>query len=184
MAAEIISTVERRRHWPDEEKLRIMSEALAPGATVAAVADRNGVCRSLVYLWLRLARSGRLPGISLSDPPATSFVPVRIAPVAQPAQAEGPADNAGRSSHGRATATSLVEVTLGNGRTIKVDESIDPAALARLVAALDGGCIMITVPAGVRIYFACGVTDMRKGFDGLSMMAQNVLKQDPFLCVG
>jgi hypothetical protein len=24
MAAEIISTVERRRHWPDEEKLRIM----------------------------------------------------------------------------------------------------------------------------------------------------------------
>ena len=39
---------------------------------------------------------------------------------------------------------------------------------------------MITVPAGVRIYLACGVTDMRKGFDGLSMMAQNVLKQDPF----
>ena len=69
MAAEIISTVERRRHWPDEEKLRIMSEALAPGATVAAVADRNGVCRSLVYLWLRLARAGRLPGISLTDPP-------------------------------------------------------------------------------------------------------------------
>ena len=29
MAAEIISTVERRRHWPDEEKLRIMAEALA-----------------------------------------------------------------------------------------------------------------------------------------------------------
>ena len=81
MAAEIISTVERRRHWPDEEKLRIMSEALAPGATVAAVADRNGVCRSLVYLWLRLARSGRLPGISLADPPATSFVPVRIEPL-------------------------------------------------------------------------------------------------------
>jgi transposase len=46
MAAEIISTVERRRRWPGEEKLRIMSEALAPGATVAAVADRNGVCRS------------------------------------------------------------------------------------------------------------------------------------------
>lgn len=39
---------------------------------------------------------------------------------------------------------------------------------------------MITVPAGVRIYLACGVTDMRRGFDGLSMMAQDVLKQDPF----
>ncbi len=34
---------------------------------------------------------------------------------------------------------------------------------------------MITVLAGVRIYLACGVTDMRKGFDSLA-----VLKQNPF----
>lgn len=39
---------------------------------------------------------------------------------------------------------------------------------------------MITIPAGVRIYLACGPTDMRKGFDGLSMLAQDVLKQDAF----
>ena len=39
---------------------------------------------------------------------------------------------------------------------------------------------MITVPAGVRIYLACGATDMRRGFDSLSVMAQEVLKQDPF----
>ena len=39
---------------------------------------------------------------------------------------------------------------------------------------------MITIPAGVKIYLACGATDMRRGFDGLSMMAQDVLKQDPF----
>jgi transposase len=39
---------------------------------------------------------------------------------------------------------------------------------------------VITVPAGVRIFLACGVTDMRKGFDGLSMLAQSTLKEDPF----
>jgi len=39
---------------------------------------------------------------------------------------------------------------------------------------------VITVPAGVKIYLACGVTDMRKGFDGLSILAQDALKQDPF----
>jgi transposase len=39
---------------------------------------------------------------------------------------------------------------------------------------------MIAVPPGVRIHLACGATDMRKGFDGLSMLAQEVLKQDPF----
>jgi hypothetical protein len=32
----------------------------------------------------------------------------------------------------------------------------------------------------VRIYLACGVTDMRKGFDSLAVLAQDVLKQDPF----
>ena len=39
---------------------------------------------------------------------------------------------------------------------------------------------MITVPASVRVYLAMGPTDMRKGFDGLSLLAQEVLKQDPF----
>ena len=39
---------------------------------------------------------------------------------------------------------------------------------------------MTAVPAGVRIYLACGATAMRRGFDGLSMQAQEVLKQDPF----
>ena len=39
---------------------------------------------------------------------------------------------------------------------------------------------MITIPAGVRIYLACGTTDMRKGMDGLAVMAQQVLQQDPF----
>ena len=148
MAAEIISTVERRRHWPDEEKLRILSEALAPGATVAAVADGNGVCRSLVYLWLRLARAGRLPGISLADPPrlpthGASFVPVRIEPPGKPAhlstktvEASLPTPDARCPAPPRRR-PSVVEIVLGNGRSLKVDECIDPAALARLVAALD-----------------------------------------------
>lgn len=39
---------------------------------------------------------------------------------------------------------------------------------------------MIALPSGVRIYLAMGPTDMRKGFDGLSMLAQDVLKQEPF----
>ena len=143
MAAEIISRVERRRHWPDEEKLRILSEALAAGATVAAVADRNGVCRSLVYLWLRLARAGRLPGISLTEPPpqpSPAFVPVRIEPPTRAACADvaSALPEARPASPSRRRA-GMVEIVLGNGRVIKVDESIDPSALARLVAALDRG---------------------------------------------
>ncbi len=39
---------------------------------------------------------------------------------------------------------------------------------------------MITVPAGVRIHLALGATDMRKGFDGLALLVQEVLRVDPF----
>jgi transposase len=149
MVAEIISTVERRRRWPDDEKLRILSESLVPGATVAAVADRNGVCRSLLYTWLRLAREGKLAGISITRPPA-GFVPVRIElPVEAPSLSSRtlPAPPTAPDAHPptsprapvRGRRERQVEIALTNGRVIKVDESIDPAALAQLVAALDGG---------------------------------------------
>lgn len=38
---------------------------------------------------------------------------------------------------------------------------------------------MIGAPGGVRVYLACGVTDMRKGFDGLSAQVQTMLTLDP-----
>jgi transposase-like protein len=48
MTREVTATIERRRQWSDELKLRIMGEALRPGSVASAVADRNGVCRSLL----------------------------------------------------------------------------------------------------------------------------------------
>ena len=39
---------------------------------------------------------------------------------------------------------------------------------------------MISVPAGVRAHLAMGPTDMRKGFDGLSLLVQETLRLDPF----
>jgi transposase len=39
---------------------------------------------------------------------------------------------------------------------------------------------MIAPPAGLRIWLACGVTDMRKGMTGLAMLVQQVLAEDPF----
>ena len=148
MAAEIISTVERRRQWPTEEKLRIMSEALAPGATIAAIADRHGVCRSQLYAWLRHAREGRLPGISMSPPEAVSFVPVRVradtrtsspTPPCNPSGSSATSSRPPASSALRGRRPAMVEVVLTNGRIVKVDESIDAQVLGAIVAALDGG---------------------------------------------
>lgn len=39
---------------------------------------------------------------------------------------------------------------------------------------------MIGPPAGTRVWLAAGVTDLRKGFDGLSALVQEALSEDPF----
>ena len=39
---------------------------------------------------------------------------------------------------------------------------------------------MIQVPTGTKIWIAAGVTDMRRGFDGLSAQVQTILQQQPF----
>ena len=39
---------------------------------------------------------------------------------------------------------------------------------------------MLLVPAGVKVHIALGVTDMRKWLDGLAVLVQEVLEQDPF----
>jgi transposase len=39
---------------------------------------------------------------------------------------------------------------------------------------------MIAPPAGLRVYLACGATDMRKGMTGLAMLVQEGLAQNPF----
>src|SRR5437016_2368636 len=39
---------------------------------------------------------------------------------------------------------------------------------------------MIALPAGTRIWIAAGVTDLRRGFTGLSGMVQTALQENPF----
>jgi transposase len=40
---------------------------------------------------------------------------------------------------------------------------------------------MIALPTGTRVWLAAGITDMRRGMDGLAALAQVALEQDPFL---
>ena len=79
-------------------------------------------------------RTGLIPGVTISEAGAAAFAPVVV--VADvPAQV---APTSAERPHRGRRHTGLIEVRLLNGRTIRVDESIDPAALARIAAALDG----------------------------------------------
>jgi transposase len=124
--------VERRRKWTPEQKVKILTEVLQPGATVSAIADRNGISRSQLYTWKKLAQRGDIPGISLTEQPKSTFAPVRIEaapPFPGPAVAAPPAHLQRRPG--------AIEIALTNGRIVRADAGIEPVRLARLVAALD-----------------------------------------------
>ena len=61
--------------------------------SIAAVADRNGVCRSLLYTWLRLVRDDKLQGISITPRSTSAFVPIRVEPQANEPVPEARADD-------------------------------------------------------------------------------------------
>src|SRR5436190_7560007 len=131
---EIISTVARRRRWTIEEKVAILDEASQPGASITAVADRHGISRNLIYLWRRQAREGSMPGVTVSNAAPSSFVAVQVADRAD----EAPPQNVPQrlpAAVGRRR-SGLIEIALSNGRVVKVEESIDPETLSRIIAAL------------------------------------------------
>lgn len=72
---EVLSAADgvRRRHWSDEDKLRIVEESFVGHRQAATTARRYGICRSLLTTWRRQYRNGEL-GASRSP----SFAPVAL----------------------------------------------------------------------------------------------------------
>ena len=120
---EILTGRERRRTWTDEDKLRLLAEAGDEGISLAAVARRHDLCAQQLYAWRSAFRRAAAPTGSVA--PALSFLPVEIK--------DGAASSSGRSRR----RSQPVEVALANGRRLRVDADIDPAALRRLVQALE-----------------------------------------------
>jgi transposase len=124
---EIITGRERRRRWSVEDKLRIVSESLEPGARATDVAARHGIYPGLLFSWRRQVRDG-----SLNLPPPATFVPVRMV-----AEADRPAEPVrGNGSGDKTSDAGRVEITLANGCHLRVDQHVDTRALRRIVAAL------------------------------------------------
>src|SRR3954470_16524078 len=68
-----------RRSWSDDEKQRIVAEALLPGASVAEIARRHGVNANLVFNWRRIARTACAAGADtvLHGSISRSFIDLR-----------------------------------------------------------------------------------------------------------
>ena len=131
---EIITGVERRRRWRDEEKLRILAELDGPGIRFNDVARRHDVSRGLLWQWRDAQRRGKLVA------EAPDFVPLRIVPELPAPEPQGSAAATpyATSIGPESKADSRIEIVLPAGTAVRVAEGISAAVLRRVLAALRG----------------------------------------------
>jgi transposase len=118
----VFSGLERRRRWNEEDRLRILSEAFAPGACVAEVCRRHDISSALIYTWRRkLLDVGAAEDRKVPEAlPATMF--------AQAVMDEGAAVT-------RAAEHPAIIVDLPRGKRLSIFATASPALVA---AALKG----------------------------------------------
>ena len=158
---EVITSVQRRRHWSRAEKERIVAAAMEPGAVASEVARAAGIHASQLFRWRR----------QLCEPDANSG---GIQSGGGHARAcSGFADLAGEGRrHRDRVCQRRADADLRVGRCfdgIGADEGAGEGQAAAMIPA----------PSGARVWLAAGHTDMRKGFDGLALLVQETLKRDP-----
>jgi transposase len=124
MRVEVLGGVERRRRWSRDDKMRIIEETLTPGATVTEIARRHGIATSLVFTWRRRAR---LATVASAGP---RLVPVQVATAESVQSIEAPAAIPARKRRG------VIEIELGDGKRVSVDENVDAEALGRVLDVL------------------------------------------------
>ncbi len=63
----VYSGPERRRRWSDEQRLQILTEAFAPGASPTDVARRHEISTGLLYTWRKKLFAGAVAPVTGSD---------------------------------------------------------------------------------------------------------------------
>jgi transposase-like protein len=131
---EIVPRVERRRKWMVSEKAALLAEVEAEGGKVKLVARRHGISESLLYNW----RSAWKMAASMHSAPSPEFVALGVlsasgtgAPLirAQAAPASAPSAAAEDRS-------GVIEIILGNGTRLRVDDQVNETALLRVLRVL------------------------------------------------
>jgi transposase len=127
---EVITSVERRRHWSVAEKLRLVALSYRAAGGVAEVADRAGVHRSLLQRWRSQARRGELVEQRIG---VEHFVPVAVHGDDRGAAAMAGVPAPGFPPH---VPRALVEIELPNGCRLRVEPDIPAATLRRIIGVL------------------------------------------------
>lgn len=112
-----------RRNWTDEEKIEICCQTTVPGVSASRVARRYDVSANQVFNWLKDPRFKPDGAEEDTEPPV--ILPIKVVP-----------DEELEPVHDRDRETAL-EITLSNGRNLRVSGTFDPDIVARLIRRLD-----------------------------------------------
>ena len=113
----------KRRYYRREQKLRIVEESFAPGASVSVIARKHDVNANIVFAWRRQYKRGQLGESSRATKPA--LLPILMHP-----RASEPVEQPPQPSPGH------IEIHLADGRWLHISGSVDADTLKVALAEL------------------------------------------------
>jgi transposase len=122
---EIVS--DRRRAHTAEFRARVVAESFAAGARVREVAERHGICASLIYRWRRLA------GTDAVGEGELRLLPVRVSDACEATASLVPSRSPRADAAPRAGS---IEIELAGDVRVRVDASVSLVALRRVMTVL------------------------------------------------
>jgi len=126
-----VTGVVRRRRWSDEEKGRIVAEAVAPGAVIAEVARRHDLIPQHLSNWIRAAKDGHFALPADGEP---VFVPVVLGEPIRTGKA---------TSYERAAS---IEIAVGSVR-VRIHNGADPRTIEAVLRAVKRAAAPCREPA-------------------------------------
>ncbi|HXT81728.1 MAG TPA: transposase [Acetobacteraceae bacterium] len=141
---EVITRVERRRKWSEAEKAVVLAETDAPGASVAAIARKHGIAKSVLYTWRSVRRAqavAAMPGagpvqfipVGLIGGHQDDGVPAQLMPPRAIKNADPPPPAAKPT---RTDRDGVIDIELSNGVRLRVDGSVNERTLCRVLRSL------------------------------------------------
>lgn len=144
---QIVGRLSGRRTWTADQKLSIVREAFAPGASVARTVERHEINSGQLYTWRRQLRNGALGRLCRDGAPAEAvrFARVEVTPAGAPpcsapsALEPAPLAPLTPSSSTRDAPSDrcrAIEIELPSGARVRVHEGVGGVLLKRVLDAL------------------------------------------------
>ena len=124
---EVITSVQRRRHWSRAEKERIVAAAMEPGAVASEVARAAGIHTSQLFRWRQqLCERSQMPAV---------FNPVTVTPEEGATSSPLP-ERTGSSSP---EAPGVIEIEFATGGRMRICGLVAASTVSALMRALAKG---------------------------------------------